>query len=705
MFILYTGGKCLKSPRLGPGQKLRSGKSHYLTPKCSAFGESPPPAPRACFGRDRLIEKIVGLAETLRPLALIGAGGIGKTSIALTVLHHGRIKKRFGDNRRFIRCDQFPASRADFLRRLSQVIGAGVKNPGDLTPLRPFLTSKDMLIVLDNAESILDPQGASWRDVNGLVQELSRFSNVCLCITSRITIVPPDCRTFEIPKLSTAAARDAFYRIYEHGKESDSVNDILGELDFHPLSVTLLATVAHQSKWNSSRLVREWRQRHTGVLRVGCGESLAHTVELSLASLMFRELGPCARELLEVIAFFPQGVDEGNLDWLFPEISNRTIIFDTFCVLSLTYRNKRFITMLAPLRDYLRPKGPMSSPFLCITKDRYFTRMSIEFNRSKPAFRESRWIMSEDVNVEHLVDVFASVDGNEDEVWVACRNFIIHLYWHKPRRTVLGQKIEGLPDDHRWKSGCLTELAALSLLVGDHVEGKRLFNLTLKLRRGRGDDDSTAQTLGHLAETNRTLGLFEEGIKQAREALEIRKRLCSKLKQAECLFYLAKLFYEDGQLDAGKDAASQVIDLLPAKGEEYLTCQIQRLLGNIYRSKGRRTKAVHYLEAALAIASPFNWHDQLFWVHYSLALLFLDQRDFHGAQAHTERAKPHAVDGAYFLGRIDFLQASIWYEQDKLKEAKSHALRASETFEKLQAAGDLGASTDLLQHIERAMKI
>ena len=72
-------------------------------------------------------------------------------SIALTALHHIHIKGQFWDSHWFIHCDQFPTSNTHFLSGLSEAIGAGVEKPKDLTSLQPFLSSRAMILILDNA--------------------------------------------------------------------------------------------------------------------------------------------------------------------------------------------------------------------------------------------------------------------------------------------------------------------------------------------------------------------------------------------------------------------------------------------------------------------------------------------------------------------------------------------------------------------------
>ena len=666
------------------------------------LGESPPPAPRDCFGRDELVEKVVELAENLKPIALIGAGGIGKTSIALTVLHHSRIKERFGDNRRFIRSDQFPASRANFLARLSKVVGAGVENPDDLTPLRPFLSSKEMLIILDNAESVLDPQGPDAREIYSIVDELCQSPTISLLITSRITTVPRHCKRPEIPMLTMESACDIFYGVYGDGERSSVVNDILQHLDFHALSIILLATAAAHNGWDFDRLASEWETQRAQVLQTDYNESLAATIELSLGSPTFRKLDPLARDLLGVVAFFPQGVDEKNLDWLFPIVSNRKNIFDKFCVLSLTYRSNGFVTMLAPIRDYLSPKDPQSSPLLCATRDHYFTRLSVYVNPEAPMFRETRWVVTEDVNVEHLLDVFTSIDPHGDLIWDVCFHFLNHLFWQKPRLTVLQLKIEALPDDHHSKPICLFELSQLFERVGNFAERRRLLIHTLELQRQRvGNDFEVAQTLRLLSDANRNLRLYDEGIGLVKEALEISERIGDTMQRTQCLNIFAVLLFDSNQLDAAEDAASRAISLIPEKGEEYILCQLHQTLGRIYGSKEEIERAIHHFKTALGIASSFNWHTLLFWTHCSLTELHLTWAEFDIANTHIEQAKSHTAHDPYNLGYAMHLQANMFYLQHKFEDAKSEASRALEIYEKCGATRDIECCRELLQLIDQ----
>ena len=90
-----------------------------------------------------------------------------------------------------------------------------------------------------------------------------------------------------------------------------------------------------------------------------------------------------------------------------------------------------------------------------------------------------RWIITEDVNVEHLLDAFTTIGTGSDDIWNACVHLLHHLRWHKPRLVALKPNIEGLPDDHPSKALCLSELSRVLYFVGKFVESKQLLVYTL----------------------------------------------------------------------------------------------------------------------------------------------------------------------------------------------------------------------------------
>ena len=278
-----------------------------------------------------------------------------------------------------------------------------------------------------------------------------------------------------------------------------------------------------------------------------------------------------------------------------------------------------------------------------------------------------------------------------------------HLYWHKPRQTILRSKLERLPDDNHSKPKSLIRLSRLFHAMGNDAEQQSLLLRALELYRKAGNDYQVALTLLELSDANRRLGLVEEGIQRAKEALETMERVGDTTDRARCLDYLGRLFLKNKQLDAAQDAASCAINLWE-KGQEFEICQSHRLLGNIQSSKRERNKAIHHFEVALRIASRFEWHDQMFYINESMTLLFWNEDKLDNAQAHVTQAKSYAVDDKYRLGRAMEIQAWIWHRQNRLEDAISELLGTKEIYEKLGAATDLGRVKDFLQEIKGAME-
>ena len=333
----------------------------YMANICDTTLLSPsltlPQPPANFFGRDVIIDDLLCLVERFASLTLFGAGGIGKSAIALMLLHHDRIAARFGEHRHYMRCDGLTHSLDGFLCRLSEAVGA--HHLRDLTQLQSHLSSSPCILVLDGVDSFLDPLASGAAEIATAIGELGRCQNVCLLATSRMDVKIPDFRHIEVPTLSADGARDAFHSCCCLGR-SGVVDNILAELDFHPLSIDLLAGVVRENGWNEAKLLGTWNYGKTNILKVTGRQSLEDNIISILSAPTIRELGTIALEALEALAAFPNGVKESKLENMFPGITGIGEAANTLCKFSLMYRQDGFVKMLSPFRLYfLEPMQPM----------------------------------------------------------------------------------------------------------------------------------------------------------------------------------------------------------------------------------------------------------------------------------------------------------------------------------------------------------
>jgi predicted ATPase len=141
-----------------------------------------PPEPKIFHGREAELSGIVKLFRTQVPrIAILGAGGMGKTSLSRAVLHHPELISRYDQHRIFVPCDTVSNS-----IQLAGVIGAhiGLKPGSDLTRLviGHFSNGPPTLLVLDNVETIWEP-AESRADVEKLLCHLTEIEHLAVIVS------------------------------------------------------------------------------------------------------------------------------------------------------------------------------------------------------------------------------------------------------------------------------------------------------------------------------------------------------------------------------------------------------------------------------------------------------------------------------------------------------------------------------------------
>ncbi|KAL8279977.1 hypothetical protein RQP46_007558 [Phenoliferia psychrophenolica] len=224
------------------------------------------------IGRDDELERTVHLLAdraagySTGHVALVGLGGIGKTSVSIKIAHDPR-SKAFG-RPVFIRCE-----RLDTLEAFQWAL-LRLRAPRSLEPdedleraVRVELAKEPLFLILDNLLDSINPSHITYLD---FIDSIASIPNLTLLITSRNhtfdnhSLSPVNTR---LVGLSDDAAEELFRNEYARVKSDRALQEdepdmarLLGHLDGIPLAIVLVA--AHARKAHSlADVIRRWKDK------------------------------------------------------------------------------------------------------------------------------------------------------------------------------------------------------------------------------------------------------------------------------------------------------------------------------------------------------------------------------------------------------------------------------------------------------------
>ncbi|KZP16418.1 TPR-like protein [Athelia psychrophila] len=477
---------------------------------------SQPSPPDIWFGRDEIVStlaEIIAVNENPR-LAILGAGGMGKTSTALHVTHHEAVVARYKDRIFFVACDAATSANLlalHILQVLGVSIGAG-ENP--VTALHLALKhAPPTLLLLDNFESLwgAEKHHNATRD---LLQKIANSPSSTLVITMRATTPPPGIRwTFfeSLPPLHASSAKDVFLAINatfcDGSDDGDEVLDeLLMELDYVPLAIHLLA---HVSTDIPPRLVlKQWQKQRTRMLSLDSYtidklESVDVSISLSMESLSVTQNSD-AIQLLGMLCLLPDGLLRWKdrlevIEKTFETASSNLFLLRKF---ALVYTTGAKLGVLSPIRHFILQHYPPDFQHVqCISNiiwELVCTHATVDFG---PKFYGAVEALSPEMgNIGNLIDHTIACDPGESIVDIS-----IKMTWHLSRTYPSSHLLKKVSDlvpsisDRLGAADCSRRLGEILRLQSNYSEA------TVVLRDARAQFIEIGGRLG-AAQCSQSLG-------------------------------------------------------------------------------------------------------------------------------------------------------------------------------------------------------
>ncbi|KAJ7715196.1 hypothetical protein B0H16DRAFT_1340166, partial [Mycena metata] len=327
-----------------------------------------PAEPKIFHGHENEVADILKLFEEASPrIAILGAGGMGKTSLSKAVLHNNDIMAKYNTNRFFIVCDGLTNR-----EELAGLIGThlGLRPERDLTQgvLRHLSSAPPTLLVLDNLETLWDPV-ESHKEIEEFLSLLADITSLALLVSVLLGRKPSQVkwtRPFLLPlqPLAQDAAHRMFLDIADDGHSSEEVNQVLGLTDNMPLVINLLAHLVDTE--GCSKILSRWETEKTSLLSEGYDKrsNLELSVSLSLSSSRITST-PHSQDLLSLLSILPDGLSDVELKQSkFPIkdiFSCQTVLLRT--ALAYTDGHQR-LKVLVPIREYMQRMAPATDQMI-----------------------------------------------------------------------------------------------------------------------------------------------------------------------------------------------------------------------------------------------------------------------------------------------------------------------------------------------------
>ncbi|KAJ7154633.1 P-loop containing nucleoside triphosphate hydrolase protein, partial [Mycena filopes] len=325
-----------------------------------------PPFPKIFHGRDSELELIVSnLKSHPAHIAVLGPGGMGKTTLAVAALHHPDITSLY-EQRYFVSCES-ASNKAQLVNLIGARLGLEASKLLSKSIIDSFLVAaENKLLVLDNFETPWEgPDGRA--EVEEFLSQLSEVPQLSLLVTMRGAERPANvkwARPFlpALEPLHPSASRQTFIDIADDPAEDEEqdLTELIGLAGNLPLAVSLMAAVASYEGYTNT--LRRWKLENTALLSDGYDtrSNLNSSIAVSLSSPRMAS-SPGAKDLLSLLSLLPDGISDADL------LSRRAVVIPNVLQcrtallrISLTHMDHGRLKALSPIRHYMQHAHPPS---------------------------------------------------------------------------------------------------------------------------------------------------------------------------------------------------------------------------------------------------------------------------------------------------------------------------------------------------------